>query len=136
MTDEAETEYEFETEFRVRFRDIDAMGHVNNAVYSTYLEQARADYFREVVGESLSEVGSVLASIAIEFRAPVEGDDVVTVALTVPELGTASIPMQYEIRREDGSVAATAETVQVAYDREAGESRPIPDAWREAIESA
>ncbi|MFC7229652.1 acyl-CoA thioesterase [Salinirubellus salinus] len=136
MTDEAETEYEFETEFRVRFRDIDAMGHVNNAVYATYLEQARADYFREVVGESLSEVGSVLASIAIEFRAPVEGDDVVTVALTIPELGTASIPMHYEIRREDGTVAATAETVQVVYDREAGESKPIPDAWREAIESA
>ena len=136
MTDEDEHEYQFQTEFRVRFRDIDAMGHVNNAVYSTYLEQARADFFREVLGETLSEVGSVLASLSIDFRAPVEGDDVVTVALGVPELGTSSIPMRYEIRREDGVVAATAETVQVVYDREAGSSMPIPEAWREAIESA
>ena len=136
MTDEDEHEYQFQTEFRVRFRDIDAMGHVNNAVYSTYLEQARADFFREVLGETLSEVGSVLASLSIDFRAPVEGDVVVTVALGVPELGTSSIPMRYEIRREDGVVAATAETVQVVYDREAGSSMPIPEAWREAIESA
>jgi acyl-CoA thioester hydrolase len=138
MTDDTaadDTEYEFETEFRVRFRDIDAMGHVNNAVYSTYLEQARADYFREVLGETLSEVGSVLASLSVDFRAPIEGDDVVTVALTIPELGTSSIPMRYEIRREDGVVAATAETVQVVYDREAGESVPVPESWREAIES-
>lgn len=134
MTDDRE--YEFETEFRVRFRDVDAMGHVNNAVYATYLEQARADYFREVLGETLSEVGSVLASISIEFRAPVEGDDVVTVALGISELGTSSIPMAYEVRREDGTVAATAETVQVVYDRETESSRPIPDAWREAIEAA
>ena len=136
MTDEDEHEYQFQTEFRVRFRDIDAMGHVNNAVYSTYLEPARADFFREVLGETLSEVGSVLASLSIDFRAPVEGDVVVTVALGVPELGTSSIPMRYEIRREDGVVAATAETVQVVYDREAGSSMPIPEAWREAIESA
>jgi acyl-CoA thioester hydrolase len=135
MTDEDEHEYQFQTEFRVRFRDIDAMGHVNNAVYSTYLEQARADFFREVLGETLSEVGSVLASLSIDFRAPIDPDDRVTVHLTVSSLGTSSITMAYEVRRGDGAVAATAETVQVVYDRESESSRPIPDAWREAIEA-
>ena len=127
---------EFETEFRVRFRDVDAMQHVNNAVYSTYLEQARADYFREVLGESLTAVDTVLASLSIDFLAPIAGDDEVTVTLTVEELGTSSIPMAYEIRRGDGTVAATAETVQVVYDRETESARPIPEAWRDAIGTA
>ena len=128
-------EHEYETAIPVRFRDIDAMGHVNNAVYATYLEQARADFFREVVDEGLTEVETVLASLTIEFRQPITADQTVTVGLSIPELGKASIPMEYEIRREDGTVAATAETVQVAYDSAAESSRPIPVVWREAIEA-
>ena len=128
-------EHEFETTIPVRFRDIDAMGHVNNAVYATYLEQARADFFREVVDEGLTEVETVLASLTIEFRQPITADQTITVGLSIPELGKTSIPMECEIRREDGTVAATAETVQVAYDSEAESSRPIPAAWREAIEA-
>lgn len=126
----------FETQIPVRFRDIDAMDHVNNAVYATYLEQARAEYFDEVVGESLAAVDTVLVSLSIEFHTPIDPGGNVTVALTVPELGDSAIPMEYEVRRGDGTVAATAETVQVPYDREAESSRPIPPAWREAIESA
>ena len=130
MTDE----YEFRTTISVRFRDIDAMGHVNNAVYATYLEQARADYYREIIGESLAEVNTVLASLTIDFRRPIAPDQTVTVGLSVSELGESSIPMEYEIRREDGTVAATAETVQVAYDPETKRSSPLPTAWRDAIE--
>ena len=127
-------EYEFRTTIPVRFRDIDAMGHVNNAVYATYLEQARADYYREIIGESLTDVNTVLASLAIDFQCPIAPDQTVTVGLSVPELGESSIPMEYEIRREDSTVAATAETVQVAYDPETERSSPIPTAWRDAIE--
>lgn len=129
-------DYEFETEIRVRFRDLDPMDHVNNAVYSTYLEQARADYFREVVDVTLAGVDTVLASISIDFHRPIEPDETVTIALTVSDLGTSSLSMEYEVRRGDGAVAATAETVQVAYDRETESSRPIPDEWRETIEEA
>ena len=64
-------EYEFQTTIPVRFRDIDAMGHVNNAVYATYLEQARADYHREIIGESLADVNTVLVSLAIDFKRPI-----------------------------------------------------------------
>jgi len=122
------------TEIGVRFRDIDAMQHVNNAVYVTYLEQARAEYFREVVGAELSGIDTVLASLEIDYRRPVELADRVEVGLTVPELGESSIPMEYEIRTDRG-VAAEAETVQVAFDPEAESSRPIPEAWRSAIEA-
>ena len=126
----------FETTVDVRFRDIDAMGHVNNAVYATYAEQARVDYFEAVVDRDLSAIGSVLATISIDYHRPIEIDDgPLTVEISVPRLGESSIPMQYGIRTADGEVAAEIESVQVAYDREAGESRPIPEEWREAIEA-
>ena len=128
-------EYEFETEVQVRYRDVDEMGHVNNAVYATYLEQARTAYFREVIGTSLAETSIVLASLSIDFRNSIKLGDEVTVALSVPKLGDSSIPMEYEIRLADGAVAATGETVQVAFDREERASRPIPEEWREAIEA-
>ncbi|NHX36223.1 MULTISPECIES: acyl-CoA thioesterase [Halolamina] len=124
----------YETSLDVRFRDIDAMGHVNNAVYATYAEQARADYFADVLDQDLSEVSSVLARIEIDYHRPIElGDGPVTVAVSVPRLGESSLPMEYEIRTAEGELAASVESVQVAYDREAGESVPLPDAWREAI---
>ena len=129
-------DYEFETEVQVRYRDVDEMGHVNNAVYATYLEQARTAYFREVIDTSLAETSIVLASLSIDFRNSIQLGDEVTVALGVPELGDSSIPMEYEIRLADGTVAATGETVQVAFDREERTPRPIPGEWREAIEGA
>ncbi|WP_049980482.1 acyl-CoA thioesterase [Halolamina rubra] len=124
----------YETTLDVRFRDIDAMGHVNNAVYATYAEQARADYFDDVLDQDLSAVSSVLARIEIDYHRPIELDDgPVTVAVSVPRLGESSLPMGYEIRTADGELAASIESVQVAYDRDAGESVPLPDAWRETI---
>jgi acyl-CoA thioester hydrolase len=128
--------YEFVADIQVRFRDLDPMDHVNNAVYASYLEQARSAYFDEVLEESLAAVDTVLASLTIDFHAPIRPGDDASVAVTVPELGDASIPMEYEVRRGDGTVAATATSVQVAYDRETESSRPVPDAWREAIEAA
>ena len=126
----------YETTVGVRFRDIDAMGHVNNAVYASYAEQARVDYFADVLGTDLSAVSSVLARIEIDYHRPIELDDgPVTVVVDVPSLGESSLPMTYEISDGDGNLAASVESVQVAYDREAGESVPIPEEWREAIES-
>lgn len=128
---------QYELEVGVRFRDLDPMKHVNNAVYLSYLEQARAGFFAEVIGERLEDVDTVLAYLEIDYRRPIEADDEVTVALGVDELGSSSIPIDYEIRLgEPGgepTVAATAETVQVLVDFETGSSRPLPDAWRKRI---
>ena len=66
----------------VRFRDIDALGHVNNAVYATYIEQARTRYFRDVLDVDISQSSNVLASLSIDFRRPIEltDDDVTELA--------------------------------------------------------
>ncbi|MFC4543571.1 acyl-CoA thioesterase [Halosolutus amylolyticus] len=128
------TDYSYETAVDVRLRDVDFMGHVNNAVYATYLEQARQAYFLDVVGVSLVEADTVLASLEIDYVRPIEAEQDVTVAMRIPELGDSSLPMEYEIRT-DGETAATARTVQVVVDRDTGRSAPIPTAWRDRIES-
>ena len=123
---------EFTTDIQVRFRDIDAYGHVNNAVYVTYLEQARVEYLRSVLGVGIGELDIVLASLSVDYREPLTDAESVEVAIDVPELGHSSVPMEYEIRTDDG-VVAVAESVQVTYDFETDSSKPIPERWREEI---
>jgi acyl-CoA thioester hydrolase len=127
-------EFNYEKEMEVRFRDLDMMGHLNNAVYATYLEQARVEYIEDVVEQQLMETGAVVADLHLDFERPIDWGDDVVVAVRADELGTSSIPLEYEIR-VDGDVAATAETLMVTFDPEAGEPRPIPDAWRERIQA-
>ena len=123
---------EFTTDIQVRFRDIDAYGHVNNAVYVTYLEQARVEYLRSVLGVAIGDLDIVLASLSVDYREPLTDAESVEVAIDVPELGHSSVPMEYEIRTDDG-VVAVAESVQVTYDFETDSSKPIPERWREEI---
>ncbi|RKD97267.1 acyl-CoA thioesterase [Halopiger aswanensis] len=128
------TEYEYDVSIDVRLRDIDFMGHVNNATYATYLEQAREAYFTDVLGVSLVDTGTVLVNLEIDYVRPIDADADVTIALRVPELGTSSLPIEYEIRA-DGDQAATARTVQVLVDEETGDSRTLPDEWRRRIDA-
>lgn len=131
--------FEFETDVAVRYGDLDTYGHVNNAVYATFLEEARVDYLREVVGGDVADVtgageglGIVLATLELDFQHSLGPSDSVSVAVRVPRLGESSFPFEYEVR-EDGTTLATGETTVVVFDRGSRESRPIPDAWRERI---
>jgi acyl-CoA thioester hydrolase len=126
--------FEYETEMRVRFRDVDAMHHVNNAVYATYLEQARVDYYADVLDVGLDDIDTVLVNLEIDYRSQIELDDPVTVAMGIRSIGESSVTMGYEVRVGD-RVAATAETVQVYVDPEGGGSRPLPAAWVDRMEA-
>jgi acyl-CoA thioester hydrolase len=123
----------FTIDLQVRFRDLDVLSHVNNAVYASYLEQARAGYFDEVLDRSLDSVNTVLARLEIDFQAPIDFESTVTITVQVPRLGESSIPMSYEVLAND-SLAATAETVQVVWDPASGGAEPIPEEWRRRIE--
>ncbi|THE65181.1 acyl-CoA thioesterase [Salinadaptatus halalkaliphilus] len=132
------SEFDFETTIDVRFGDLDTLGHVNNVPYVRYLEEARGSYYDEVVGVPFETLDTVIADLHVEYRNEITRDQTVTVAVRVPELGTSSVPMEYEVRAADPdeaepTVAATAETVQINTDPETGESAPIPEAWRTAI---
>jgi acyl-CoA thioester hydrolase len=104
---------------RVRLRDIDAFGHVNNAVYSTYLEQARL--------EALGELGSViLARVEIDFRVEIRLGDEVEVHSRCSRIGTKSFDLEHEIRAGD-RIAAEAKSVIVGFDYETRRSAPLSD---------
>ena len=118
----------------VRYRDIDAMGHVNNAVYATYLETARAALFAEHLGIALTDAPTVLASLQIDYHAPITLGDRVTVTCAVERVGRTSIPMTYTIRA-DGTDCATATSVQVVIDADSGKPIPVPEKWRKLFNS-
>lgn len=136
MTDaDADEEFAHSHPVTVRTGDIDANGHVNNTVYSEYLQEGRAGYLREVAGAAFEGVHIVIATLDIEFRRPILLDDEVFVDVRVTDLGETSFTMEYRVRA-DGEVAATAESVQVAWDADDAEPLPIPDGWRERIHAA
>lgn len=124
-------EFATEVTLPVRYRDIDALGHVNNAVYVTYVEQARVEYVREVFAETPLDPGFVVAHVSVDYERPIELEDRVVVGLGVTDIGTTSVTMAHEIRA-GGELAATAETVLVTRD-DSGRPRPVPDTWRERI---
>jgi len=118
----------------VRYRDLDALGHVNNAVIATYLEEARTNYIDEVFGAGLEEYTFVIAHLEVDFERRITTGDDVAVTVQVPALGNASVPMEYEITA-DGQRAATAETTLVFLDAAGEGTAPIPDPVRDRIEA-
>jgi acyl-CoA thioester hydrolase len=116
----------------VRYQDVDVLGHVNNAVYATYLEEARLVYFPDVLGDTGS-IETVLANLEIDYRRPVTmDDDLVTVEVETTDVGTKSLTLAYEVYA-GGELAAEATSVLVAYDAKTKESVAIPEAWAERI---
>ena len=129
----SEDRFRFSTEMEVRWRDVDALGHVNNAVYMTYLEQARVRYFEEIGLGFGTDAGMILAEITCTYRSPLSLSERVTVWMRVSEFRNSSFIVLYRIEGEDGRLAATARSVQVCYDYDANRAVPIPDEWRAAI---
>lgn len=123
------------TTVEVRWRDLDAMDHVNNAVYFTYLEQARVHYLRQLglVPDVPSGIGFILAEARCHFKSPLRLGELVTIHIRVSDLGRSSFVFSYRIEGEDGRLAAEAHSTQVQYDYENERSVPLSDAWREAI---
>jgi len=125
--------FDFVHEEPVRFRDIDAMGHVNNAVFLTYIESARAAYFWHLgIARSLEDLTLVVARVEIDFRAPVGFPEVVEVGVRAGSFGRKSFGLDHELRVR-GELVAEAKTVLVAYDYGKAETVTIPETWREKL---
>jgi acyl-CoA thioester hydrolase len=123
-----------EKRIEIRWRDMDAFGHVNNAVFLTYLEECRD----ELMALSLAGVGEVndfvLARVAIDYRRPLtQGDDAVVVRCSLEGLGTSSIRTSEEIATVAGDVAAVAQSVMVPLAAEGEGARPLTEAERAAF---
>ena len=117
----------------VRFRDLDPMGHVNNAVFLTYIESARAAFLQHLGAvQTLEDLAIIVARIEIDFRAPVRFGDEVEVSARVSRFGEKSFDLEHELR-VGGTLVAEARTVLVTYDYERREPVAIPEAWREKL---
>jgi acyl-CoA thioester hydrolase len=154
----------FSHRIEVRFRDCDPMGHVNNAVYLTYLEQARLAQWRALwgfgrvpdapvgrredqdededeaaqpasVGSASTAPGVILARMEIDYRSPVRYGEVLEVRIGLAAVGRSSFTYEYEIVDARAHIIATARSVQVMYDYTANRSVPIPDDIRRLFDA-
>ena len=126
-----------EKRVEIRWSDVDAYMHVNNGVYATYLEECRDEWVDGTLGEASDSWDFVLARVAIDFRRELRlEDEEVLVSCALARIGNSSITLSEQIRTRDGELAAEAEAVLVARDREAGRSRLLTNAEREAFERA
>jgi len=126
-----------EKRIEIRWRDVDAYRHVNNAVYATYLEECRDEWLEVALGREGAVWDFVLARVAIDFRRELrQEDDSVLVRCRLERIGNSSVGTREEILKENGELAAEAEAVLVARDRETGRSRPLSASERMAFEHA
>lgn len=126
-----------EVRIPIRWRDVDAYGHVNNAVFLNYLEEARDRLVESLFGEHAWDF--VIARVAIDYRSELsQADREVVVRCVVTGFGTSSVRTAERVLAADGRLSAQAESVIVARDPATGHTRPLTDAektiLREAVE--
>ena len=133
-------------EVKVRLADTDAMGHVNNASYLTYVEIARVAYYEQVTGNALAigvhgaEEGMILAEIRMTYRSPAFYGETLVVETRVERIGRTSFGMVHRITAPEsryGTVrlVAVADSTLVSYDYSDERPIPVPDEWRSAMEA-
>jgi acyl-CoA thioester hydrolase len=125
----------FEKTIDIRWRDLDAYGHVNQAVYLTYAEEVLDAWFRERFDRASGEVWDYVARrTTIEYRSELTLRDVQTVGtVELVRLGTTSVTTRTTLRGADGRAAAEIENVVVVIDGKGGGARPLTDDERAAL---
>lgn len=122
-------------EMPVIFRDLDAFGHVNNAVYLTYMENARVAYLERMGGKGLDALRLIIAEVTCTYRSPAYFGETMRVGIRVSHMGRSSFTMEYRIEEAASTrLVAEGKSIQVAYDYQAGHPIPVPDEWRRATE--
>ncbi len=132
MTDD----YRHRTTLQVRFRDTDAFGHVNNAVFSSYVELARIQYLLDVLqpDRPFERLPLILARAELDFRSPIAFGEEVLVESRVDRIGRTSFGMSHRLTVPANSrLVADVQSVLVTYDYDAARPVPVPDDWRRRL---
>src|SRR4030095_615344 len=118
-------------------------GHMNNAKFITFMEQARVEYFKTFPEINFlkrvenPELSIILAEVTCTYKSPVLLDEVLVVKIRTTELKRSSFIMEYEMTEEkSGRLAATGKTIGVFYNYQAEKSIPIPEEIRRRFEEA
>jgi acyl-CoA thioester hydrolase len=125
----------YERRIAIRWRDMDAYGHVNNAVYLTYLEECRDAWAQSVLGTVSDTWDFVLAHVGIDYRSQLTQDDgEIVVTCAVAGYSRSSVRTREEIRSPDGTLRANAESVIVPRDPQSLTARRLTDAERALLD--
>ncbi|MEO7478146.1 MAG: thioesterase family protein [Lysobacteraceae bacterium] len=125
----------FRTELAVRWRDLDAFNHVNNAMYLRYLEEARLRWLMTLSGQWMdAHVAPVVASALVNFKRPIAWPEDVMVELLVDRIGNSSFTLGHRIlsAKETSVLYADGHVVMVWFDSRSGKSAPLPECVRAA----
>ena len=126
-------DFRHRTSLQVRFRDIDAFGHVNNAVFFSYVELARIRYLLDVLqpATGFERLPLILARVELDFRSPIAFGEEVVVGSRIDRIGRTSFAMSHRMTAgTDGRLAGDVQTILVTYDYATARPIPVPDDWR------
>lgn len=121
----------FSAPIEVRFSDLDAYGHVNNAMFFTYLEVARTKLFLERFIDFMHRgLLFLVVKAECEYKKPIQFPAQVVVALKVERVGNSSFDLDYSIEDGRGTTFATAKTVMVCFDKKLGRTVALPEEFK------
>lgn len=126
----------YTTPIQLRFRDIDALGHVNSAVYFTYFELARVDYFNNLDEMDWSSMSLVVAKIEMEYKHQVKLKDKLFASVWVSRIGTKSFDMECSIVKEkngEQQEVAKGKAILVCFNFKINETVPVPELWKQKM---
>lgn len=127
------SDYKYKTPIAIRFSDIDAVGHVNNAIYLTYFEVARINYWREAINWNLREKGIIVGRSEVNYLKPIMMDDEIACYVRTTRIGNSSFDVMHVLVRKTPNgeeICTTGKTVCISYDYAANKSVSIPAAER------
>lgn len=133
--------FRHKTPIQIRFKDVDRLGHVNNANHITYFELARVDYFNALMGADIpidwENESLILAKVEMDYKQPIMLDDKISVYTWVSRLGSKSFDMSCSIVREEKGGGETEMAkglaIIVCFNYKLNQSIPIPEAWKEKM---
>ncbi len=127
-------DYPFVYTVEVAFRDLDALGHVNHAVYFSYMETARWKYLQRVFeARALQELPIIVAQATCTYRSPAFLGETLLIGVGISRFGNKSFDMVYRLESTDGRLVAEGLTVQVMYDYQAGRTFPVPEDFKARV---
>jgi acyl-CoA thioester hydrolase len=132
------TAFRHSTPVQIRFNDMDAFGHINNAIYLTYLEEARIKFLDDLIhwDYEKSKQAIIMARVEIDFKIPGHFKDELFILTHCSHVGTKSFTLDYEIVKNvsgEKIVIASAKTVEVMFNYEMKKTIEVPVEWREAL---
>jgi len=130
-------DFNYKTPISIRFADIDAFGHVNNAIYLTYFEMARSAYWNEIIEWDWNSVGIILRNSHVEYLKPIMLNDEVYAYVRTSRIGGSSFDLEYtlvKIINSEEQVCTTGSTLCIAYDYNVNKPVPIPEYQRRKME--